>query len=172
MHAVLFDEVGSDALPMRFAAAAILMGIIIAISSAALADFSKDANISQFSGDLSALEARASVIYQQGGARDVSDIEDNTGTKEIVTFNVPGGVECVVFGAMPPQAGGLPVSTSPHERNIIYYTTYQGVTQTLPSKAKYGALPGLDEPIILMPGSYELTIELVKDSGGTYVTFY
>ncbi len=165
------DEVGADALPMRFAAAAVLMGIIVALSATALADLTRDAQVKRFSGDLSALEARASAIYQQGGARDVSDIGDNTGTKEIVTFNVPDGVECVVFGAMPPQGGG-PIRTSPHESNIIYYTTYQGITKTLPSKAKYAALPGLDEPIVLMPGSYELTLELVKDSSGTYITFY
>ena len=165
------NEVGADALPMRFAAAAVLMGIIVALSATALADLTRDAQVKRFSGDLSALEARASAIYQQGGARDVSDIGDNTGTKEIVTFNVPGGVECVVFGAMPPQGWGA-IRTNPHESNIIYYTTYQGVTKTLPSKAKYAALPDLDEPIVLMPGSYEMTLELVKDSSGTYITFY
>ncbi|MCL7412781.1 MAG: hypothetical protein M8353_04075 [ANME-2 cluster archaeon] len=169
---VLYDDAGSDALPMRFAAAAILMGIIITISAAALADFSKDTDISQFSGDLSVLEARASVIYQQGGGRDVSDAGDTTGTKEIVTLTVPNSVEYVVFGAMPPQTGLLPVSTRSRESNIIYYRTYQGHTLTRPSKAKYAALPRLDEPVILMPGSYELTLELVKDSSGTYVTLY
>ena len=164
------NEVGADALPMRFAAAAVLMGIIVALSATALADLTRDAQVKRFSGDLSALEARASAIYQQGGARDVSDVGDNTGTKEIVTFNVPDGVECVVFGAMPSHSGELPIRTGAHESNIIYYTTYQGVTQTLPSKAKYAALPGLDEPIVLMPGSYELTLELVKDNSGTYIT--
>ncbi|MDF1557349.1 MAG: hypothetical protein P1P80_04115 [ANME-2 cluster archaeon] len=169
---MLFDEVGSDALPMRLAAAAILMAIIISISAAALADFSKGTNISSFSADLSSLEARASTIYQQGGARHVSDAGDNTGTKEVVTFTVPDGVECVVFGSMPPQDGSLPDRTRPHESNIIYYTTSKGITHTLTSKARYAALPGLDEPFVLMPGSYELTIELVKDSSGTYVTLY
>lgn len=169
---MIFDDSGSDALPMRFVAAIILMGFIIAISATALADFSKDTNISQFSGDLSSLEARASVIYQQGGARNVSDASDNTGTKEIITLTVPNGVEYVVFGAMPPQAGGLPVSTNPYESNIIYYKTYQGINQIQPSKAIYSALPQLDEPIVLMPGSYELTMELVKDSSGTFITIY
>ncbi|MCL7476247.1 MAG: hypothetical protein M8352_09445 [ANME-2 cluster archaeon] len=169
---MLCNDEGSDALPMRFAAAAILMGMIIAISATALADFSKDTNISHFSGDLSALEARASVIYQQGGARDVSEPGDNTGTKEIVTLTVPNGVEYVVFGAMPSRTGGLPVSTSLHEQNIIYYKTYQGTSRTRPSKAMYAALPRLDGPIVLMPGSYELTLELVKDNDGTYITLY
>jgi hypothetical protein len=166
------SEEGADALPMRFAAAAVLMGIIVALSATALADFTRDAQVKRFSADLSALEARASAMYQQGGARDISIIGDNTGTKEIVTFNVPDGVECVVFGAMPPQNRGLPIHTSPIESNIIYYTTYQGVTQTLSSKAKYAALPGLDEPIVLMPGSYELILELVKDNNGTYITLF
>ena len=171
-HDLLFDEAGADALPMRFVAAAVLMGIIIALSAAALADITRDAQVNRFSGDLYALEARASAIYQQGGARDVSDIGDNTGTKEIITFNVPDGVECVVFGAMPPQGVETPIHISSHESNIIYYTTYQDVTQTLPSKAKYAALPDLDKPIVLMPGSYELTLELVKDSSGIYISLY
>ena len=171
-HSMLFDEAGADALPMRFVAAAVLMGIIVALSATALADLTRDAQVKCFYGDLSVLDARASAIYQQGGARDVSDVWDNTGTKEIVTFNVPDGVECVVFGAMMPQGGGLPIRTSPHESNLIHYTTYQGVTQTLPSKARYAALPGLDEPIVLMPGSYELTLELVTDRSSTYITLY
>ena len=171
-HAILPDEAGADALPMRFVAATMLMGILVALSATALADLTRDAQVKCFSGDLSALEGRASAIYQQGGARDVSDVWDNTGTKEIIKFNVPDGVECVVFGTMPPQGGGGSTHTDPNERNIIYYTTYQGVTQTLPSKARYAALPGLDEPIVLMPGSYELTLELVKDNSGTYITLY
>jgi len=73
---------------------------------------------------------------------------------------------------MPPQDGTIPVLTSPDERNIIYYTTYQGVTKTVPSKAKYTAVPDLGGPVVLVPGSYELTIELVKDSRGTYITLY
>jgi hypothetical protein len=166
------SEEGADALPMRFAAAAMLMGIIVALSATALADLTRDAQVKQFSADLSALEARASVIYQQGGARDISDPADNTGTMEIIRFKVPEGIEVVVFGAMLPQGGTIPVLTSPDERNIIYYTTYQGVTKTVPSKAKYAAVPSLNGPIILIPGSYELTIELVKDSSGTYITLY
>jgi hypothetical protein len=171
-HAMLFDEAGADALPMRFVAAAVLMGIIVALSATALADFSRDAQVKRFSADLSALEARASVIYQQGGARDISDPADNTGTMEIIRFKVPEGIEVVVFGAMPPHDGTIPVLTSPGERNIIYYTTYQGVTKTAPSKAKYAAVPDLGGPVVLVPGSYELTIELVKDSSGTYITLY
>jgi len=166
------NEVGADALPMRFVAAAVLMGIIVALSVTALADVTRDAQVKRFSADLSALEARASAIYQQGGARDVSNVWDNTGTKEIVTFNVPNGVKYVVFGAMPPHSGGLPIYAGSHENNIIYYTTYHGVTKTLPSKAKYAALPDLDEPIVFMPGSYELTLELVKDNNTTFITFY
>ena len=171
-HDILFDEAGADALPMRFVAAAMLMGILVALSATAMADFTMEAQVSRFSGDLSALEARAAAIYQQGGARDVSDAEDKTGTKETITFNIPDGVECVVFGAMPLQGEGAAIRISSHESNVIHYTTYQGLTQTLPSKAKYAALPGLDKPIVLKPGSYDLTMELVKNNYGTYITLY
>ena len=166
------SEDGADALPMRFVAAAVLLGIIVALSATALADLTRDAQVKRFSGDLSALEARASAIYQQGGARDILDPSDNTGTMEIIRFKVPEGIEMVVFGAMPPQDGTIPVLTSPDERNIICYTTYQGITKTVPSKAKYAAVPDLGGPVVLVPGSYEFTIELVKDNNGTYITLY
>lgn len=165
------DEVGADALPMRFVVAAFLMGIIISISAAALADFIQDAQVTRFSADLSALEDRAAVIYQQGGARDIADPGDNTGTKESVAFTVPSGIEIVVLGAMPPHTS-MPSSAAFYERNIIYYTTEEGVTTTLTSRARYASGPDLDSPIVLTSGTYELTCELVKNREGTFITVY
>lgn len=158
------DEVGADGLPMRFAVGAILMGILLIICTSALADFTHDARLVRFSADLSALDGRASAIYQQGGARDVSDPMNNTGTKETVHFIVPEGIESVVFGAMPDHA----MPPGPYERNIIYFTASDGASMTMVSKAEYSSGEG---PIILTPGSYELTVELVKDDNGMYVIF-
>jgi hypothetical protein len=167
---VLRDKMGADALPMRFVVAALLIGIIIALSARALADFNRDSQITRFSGDLAALEDRSAIIYQQGGARDISDPGDNMGSLETVTFTVPAGVEILVLGAMPPHNNGVP--TAPYEQNLIYYTTYNGVTTTLTSGAKYASGPDLDGPIILTSGTYELTCELVKNSEGTFITLY
>jgi hypothetical protein len=167
---VFGDEVGADALPMRFVVAALLMGILIALSATALADFTRDSQITRFSGDLAALEDRSAVIFQQGGARNITDPGDNMGILETVTFTVPAGIEMLVLGAMPPQNNGVP--TAPNEQNLIYYTTYKGVTTTLTSGAKYASSPDLDSPIILTSGTYELTIELVKHSEGTFITLY
>ncbi|HUW67876.1 MAG TPA: hypothetical protein VMW20_07480 [Candidatus Nanoarchaeia archaeon] len=167
---MLRDEVGADALPMRFVVAALLMGILIALSATALADFTRDSQITRFSGDLAALEDRSAMIFQQGGARNITDHGDNMGTLETVTFTVPNGIEILVLGAIPSQNNG--VHTAPYEQNLIYYTTYNGVTTTLTSGAKYASSPDLDGPIILTSGTYELTIELVKHSEGTFITLY
>jgi hypothetical protein len=167
---VLSDEMGADALPMRFVVAALLMGILIALSATALADFTLDSQITRFSGDLAALEDRSAVIYQQGGARNITDPGDNMGTLETVTFTVPNGIEILVLGAMPPKNNGVP--TAPYEQNLIYYTTNKGVTTTLTSSAKYASSPNLDSPIILTSGTYELTCELVKNREGTFITLY
>lgn len=157
---------------MRFVAAAILFAVIVAISAPAVSDFLREVNITRFSSDLTVLDARASAIYQQGGARDVSVPADNTGTKEKIKFTVPDGIELVAFGTMPPHKGSASRRPDPHENNIIYYTTSAGVTRTISSKASYAAAPYLDAPVILTPGSYELTMELVKNRNGMYITFY
>jgi hypothetical protein len=111
-------------------------------------------------------------IYQQGGARDVLNLEDHSGSKETICFTVPVEIEMVVFGAMPPHNMTVPATTILYESNIIYYRTYEGVTTTIASRARYAAGTDLDGPIILTPGSYELTIELVKNTRGMFVTLY
>jgi hypothetical protein len=167
---LISNEDGAVALPMRLAAAAILFSIIVVISAAALADISRNANVDRFSADLSAVEARASVIYQQGGARNISDPVDRTETKETIHLTVPDGIEIVVFGSMPHQDNGIPCSA--YENNVIYYTTYEGITTTITSSACFANLADSDNPVILTPGSYELNIELVKDSNTTFITLY
>jgi hypothetical protein len=167
---LISNEEGAVALPMRLAAAAILFSILVAISAAALADISRDADVDRFSADLGAVEARASVIYQQGGARNISDPVDSTGTKETIRLTVPDGIKIVVFGSMPHQDNGIPCSD--YENNVIYYTTYEGITTTITSSACYADAADSDNPVILTPGSYELTIELVKDSNNTFITLY
>ena len=163
---------GADALPMRFVVAALLIGILIALSATALVDFTRDSQITRFSGDLAALEDRSAIIYQHGGARDITDPGDNMGTIETITFTVPAGIEILVLGAMPPQNNRVPTSAAPYEQNLIYYTTNKGVTTTLTSSAKYASSPGLDSPIILTSGTYELTCELVNNIEGTFITLY
>ena len=169
---LISNEEGAVALPMRLAAAAILFSILVAISAAALADISREAQVDRFSADLGAFEARASVIYQQGGARNISDPLDNTGTKQTIHLTVPDGIDIVVFGSMPHQNNGIPCPVSPYENNVIYYTTYEGITTTITSSACYASVTDFDNPVILTPGSYELTIELVKDSNSTFITLY
>ena len=166
------DETGADALPMRFAAAAVLFSIIIVISVVALRDFSRDAQVARFNADLGTVEARASVIYQQGGARNISDPADNIGTRETIRIDVPDAIEIVVFGSMPSRDKNIPLTISPYEGNVIYYTTYEGITDTMTSSANYAHLSDPDRPIIFTPGSYELTIELVKNDKRTFITLY
>jgi len=166
------DETGADALPMRFAAAAILFSILVVISVVALRDFSRDAQIARFSADLGTIEARASVIYQQGGARNISDPTDNIGTRETIRFDVPDAIEMVIFGSMPHQDKTTLKTISPYEGNLIYYTTYEGITNTITSSANYAHLSDPDRPVIFTPGSYELTIELVKNTKHTFITLY
>jgi hypothetical protein len=65
MYMFIKNESGTDALPMRFVAAALLLAVVVALSAASLADFTRDAQVIRFSGDLTSLDSRASTIYQQ-----------------------------------------------------------------------------------------------------------
>jgi hypothetical protein len=73
---------------------------------------------------------------------------------------------------MPSQDKNIPLTISPYEGNVIYYTTYEGITNTITSSANYALLSDPDRPIIFTPGSYEVTIELVKNAKRTFITLY
>lgn len=166
------NEEGTVALPMRIVAAVFLLAIIISISAASLTDFTHDAQVMRFSGDLTTLDSRASTVYHQGGARDINNPEDYSGTKETTCFVVPDGIEMVVFGSMPPQDMRNHCNTTPDESNFIYYRTDNGVIKTMTSRARYAEGQDMDKAIILTPGSYELTMELVKSTRGMFITLY
>lgn len=165
-----YDDSAADGLPMRLVVTVILLAAIIALSLKASSYFLDDINEKKLKGELDLIDKRASVMYIQGGARNIEDPSDLSGTMENIHVEIPGNVDFVVFGSMPSPDGNPPAAGNLHTDNVFYYVLNDGRVQTRSSSARFCANnTGLDRPFVLGPGEYDLTMELVKNKNGTYV---
>ena len=166
----LDNDSAAEGLPMRLVVTVILLSVIIGLSAKAVSLFIDDANEKKLKGQLDLIDKRASVIYIQGGARDIDDPVDFSGTMENIHVEIPDNAAFVVFGGMPSSDGNPPAAGNLHTDNVFYYVLNDGRVQTRSSIARFSAnSTGLDRPFVLYPGEYDLTMELVKNKNGTYV---
>lgn len=166
----LKDESAVEGMPMRVVITLILFSVILGLSSKVVYNFINDTKEKKLIGELDLIEKRAAVIYTQGGARDISNSADFSGTMENITVKIPDNVAFVVFGSMPTPDGKPPVTRDIRADNIYYYVLNDGKVQTKSSIARFSANDtNLNKPVVLYPGEYELTLELVKNNNGTYV---
>lgn len=166
------NDSAAEGLPIRIVATLILFSVILGLSLKAFNDFTSDIKEKKLKGDLDLLEKRASVMYTYGGGRDVSNPNDFSGSIENIHITVPGNVAYVVIGAMPSPDGKPPLFSDIHSDNIYYYVTNDGRIETKSSIARFsGNETSLNRPLVLYPGEYELELELVKNSNGTYIKF-
>ena len=168
---LLDDDHAADGLPMRLVVTVILLSVIIGLSSKAITLFMNDGKEKKLQGELDLIDARASVIYMQGGARDIDDPGDFSGTVENMHIEIPDNTAFVVFGAMPSSDGSPALTGDQYTDNVIYYVLDDGRVRSRSSLARFsGNSTGLDRPFVLSPGKYDLTMKLVKNRNGTYVT--
>jgi len=166
----LENDSAAEGLPMRLVITVILLSVIVGLSSKAASLFINDENEKKLQGELDLIDRRASLIYIHGGARDIDNPDDLSGTMENVHLEIPENFAFVVFGSMPSSDGNPPASGNPHTDNVFYYVLDDGRVQTKSSIARFSAnSTGLDRPLVLSPGEYDLTMELVRNKNGTYV---
>ena len=164
------DDYAAEGLPMRLVVTVILLSVIIGLSSKAAFFIISDTNEKKLKGELDMIDKRASLIYIQGGARDIDNPDDSSGTMENIHVEIPDNIAFVVFGSMPSPDGNPPETGNPHTDNAYYYVLNDGRVQTKSSIARFSANnTELDRPFVLYPGEYDLTMELVKNKNGTYV---
>jgi hypothetical protein len=164
----LAEDYAAEGLPMRLVVTVILLSVIIGLSTKAVSLFLNDANEKKLKGELDLIDKRAGMIYMQGGARDIDDPEDFSGTMEKIYVEIPDNAAFVVFGGMPSYDGNPQASGNLHTDNVFYYVLNDGRIQTRSSIARFFTnSPG--QPFVLHPGEYDLTMELVKNKNGTYV---
>ena len=154
---LLIDEKAAEGLPMRIVVTAIIFSVIIGLSGKAASDLISDAKEKKLMGELDMIEKRAAIMYMQGGARGVSDQTDRSGTVESVSIYIPDNAAFVEFGGMPGGTG------DERTDNVYYYMMNDGRMQARSSIARFSG------GAVLYPGKYELKLELVRKSNGTFV---
>ncbi len=164
------EESAVEGMPMRIAVAMILFSVILGLSAKAVQDLTYDSKEKNLMGELSLIEKHAAAMYINGGARDVNNPHDFSGSRESIHVKIPDNVVYVVFGSMPVTGGVVPATRDPRTDNVYHYVLDNGRVQTGSSIARFSANDSeLSAPFVLYPGEYELTLELVKNNNGTYV---
>ncbi|MCE8425186.1 MAG: hypothetical protein J5U17_05355 [Candidatus Methanoperedens sp.] len=164
------DESAAEGLTMRVLVTVILFCAILGLSIKAGSDFINEGKEKKLLDQLDIIEKDAAIMYTQGGARDIGNPADVSGTIEKVPVIIPDNAAFVVFGGLPAADGKPSASRYGSEDNVFYYVLTDGRTQTDSSIARFSAnVTDLDKPFVLYPGEYELTLELVKNKNGTYV---
>lgn len=166
----LHDDNAAEGLPMRLVVTVVLLSVIIGLTSKAASLFINDEKEKKLQGELDIINKRASQMYIQGGARDINKPDDLSGSFENIHLKIPDNTAFVVFGGMPSSDGAPPETANQHTDNVFYYVLNDGSIKTRSSVARFsGNGTGLNEPFVLYPGDYDLTMELVKNKNGTYV---
>jgi len=168
MKYFLDNDSAADGLPMRLVVTVILLSVIIGLCAKAASLFINDVNEKKLKGELDLIDKRASVIYIQGGARNIDDTADFPGTMENIHVEIPDNTAFVVFGSMPSADGTVPAEVNLHTDNVFYYVLNDGRVQTRSSIARFSA-NSTGSPFVLYPGEYDLTMELIKNKNGTYL---
>lgn len=97
----------------------------------------------------------------------------NQGTVSRVRIDIPSSVNFIVFGDMPKKDNSLPtdIDLDIEKSNNYYFVMENGEIQSFSSFVNFCGRNS-DEISILYPGRYDVTLELVKTSRGSYVKIY
>ena len=144
-------------MPMRIVVTAVVFAVILGLTGKAASDFIGDVKEKKLMDELDRIEKRAAVMYLQGGARDMDNPSNLSGTTESIHVEIPDNTAFVVFGGMP--------DGSPDARadNVYFYVLDNGRVQAKSSIARFSG------PSVFHPGKYELELELVRNNNGTFV---
>jgi hypothetical protein len=144
-------------MPMRIVVTVVLFAVILGLTGKAASDFINDVKEKKLMDELDRIEKRAALIYTQGGARDINDPGDLSGTVEIISVKIPDNTAFVVFGGMPDSTADARTD------NVYYYVLNNGRVQAKSSIARFSG------NAVFYPGEYELTLELIRNNSGTFV---
>ncbi len=157
LNDLLKDESAVEGMPMRIVVTVVVFAVILGLTGKAASDFIGDVKEKKLMDELDRIEKRAAVMYLQGGARDINNPSDLSGTVESIHVQIPDNTAFVVFGRMP--AGAADARTD----NVYYYILNNGRVQAKSSVARFSG------PAMFYPGEYELMLELVRNNNGTFV---
>jgi len=144
-------------MPMRIVVTVVVFAVILGLTGKAASDFIGDVKEKKLMDELDRIEKRAAVMYLQGGARDMNNPSDLSGTVESISVKIPDNAAFVMFGGMPDGAADARTD------NVYYYVLDNGRVQAKSSVARFSG------PAIFYQGEYELMLELVRNNNGTFV---
>jgi hypothetical protein len=144
-------------MPMRIVVTVVLFAVILGLTGKAASDFINDIKEKKLMDELDRIEKRAALIYTQGGARDINNPGDLSGTVEIIRVKIPDNAAFVAFGGMPDGAADALTD------NVYYYVLNNGRVQAKSSIARFSGHS------VFYPGEYELELELIRNNSGTFV---
>lgn len=176
MHeaSLIKDDLAVEGLPIRLLVSVVLLAVVVSIAASALSSFLAGSDEQLLLAEMDKILTRSESMFAGGGARDLN-MSGDFGAKQHVRVEIPGGVRFVVFGAMP-RGADAPIVRSPTESNNYYYVMGDARIQTGSSSALFVGYDGINfdpgRPVVLYPGLYDLTLELVKYSGKSYVMIY
>lgn len=142
---LLNDERASDALPMRFTAASIVLLILIVLASITVSSLLEEKRIHDCETAILEIDSNAKLMSANGA-----------GSKITLDINIPKKIS-VVLGAVPEQESLWPVDAN----NYFIHTNSRDIIGR--SLASYSN-ENLTGPTSLGPGPHLLTLESVKSS--------
>ncbi|TAN47325.1 MAG: hypothetical protein EPN24_00230 [Candidatus Methanoperedens sp.] len=157
LHDLLQDESAVEGMPMRIVVTVVIFSVILGLTGKAASDFIGDVKEKKLMDEIDRIEKRAALIYTHGGARDINNPGDLTGTVESMRVQIPDNAAFVVFGGMPDGAADARTD------NVYYYVLNNGRVQAKSSIARFSGTS------VFYPGEYELELELIRNNNGTFV---
>jgi len=142
---LLDDERAADALPMKFAAASIVLLILIVLASTAVSSLLEEKSIHDCETAILEIDSNAKLMSANGA-----------GSKITLDINIPKKT-LLVLGAVPDQEALWPVDANNY---FIHTNSRDIIGQSLASYSN----KNLTGPISLGPGPHLLTLESVKSS--------
>ncbi len=161
----------SEFLIFRFIVAVVLFGVLLFIVFAAQGENLLQISEQQILWEIQRIEQTALLLYKSGG-----EMDQGAGSLRLLKLQIPESMDYAAFGAAP---GDLSFRRDA-EANLYHYKLQNGKIQIFSSKAKFcaaklkngSALPLIDKPAVLRPGSYELYLESIQVENKTYVMLY
>jgi len=157
------NENATMGLPVYLLVAIIISSIIFAIFALAIFNMYQDAQVDLVAAELEKISCEAENMFEYADA----------GTLVIVHVDFPDSLSFIVFGSLPENGILEPTSRLLNEdmSNSYYFVMDDGTIKTYSSNARFSA-KSTNEIAVIYPGSYDLSIELVKNGDLSYVSIY
>jgi len=141
----------------------VVVTTILTIFSLSIFSTTQQSHWYQIQSQINKIESEATNMFEYA----------DEGSLRTLHVDFPSSMRCLVFGSIPKNGNLMPTNHTLDEdsSNNYYLIMDEGTIYTYHSNARFS---GINETTfaVLSPGSYDLTLELVKWEEKTYVKIY